>query len=1392
MPPQGAFVIVEKDLLRGYLDITAEYTKGRVIGYKLCVVEDWVLDNNKGFCCFLEPSHDPQDSVVVDIVRPKNYDFILATLQSTLQKAMVQQFEIKLDAVKDTLVGGGNAGNVVGIGIVCSGPASSIPTFKNLSLRYLDNSEPQDYESNRIAITYLATLRCLGCTGDSSATHNRSNSTSSNALPASKAVHEAISRAESIFRRSYKSYTMALSSLAQGSPNFNAESIPHAVESIIKDVKMALVHLHYLPFMTKIDGVFTTALTSALAKFQADYNAKWDMDKDKHQLIPTGLISPECITALLDRMMELKKKLDVLGFKTNDNKPQQTMSFPSIVRLFNERAKTDTRTASRRGSIPNTGVPSTTPPSSTPPSSTPSSGPNSGGEERERDPKDKQGAVKITDEDRALLENISTTTSHVEMKKKAKERKNKKEDPIEKELRRKLSLLSNASAHQLNPNPTSTHTPVPTPAPPPPPPPASSYDSADDTYVVCERERFARFAQEHGLSLGETEVLVGYRLYVVEEWMSKSSQLWSVVEFTGHQQDKILATAVSARSPPSSIRSSSEGSAPASPTKRKALASLMHHPSFSGFYSIHTPRGQMVLYDRSTASSTKLTLIPIPDGNFDAHISCLQLQITLHRFGCSVVPPVPVGVDAQTLPLELTFLKVHAPYLPPHMEVPLNPPQVKRTLAAATELVCEVQAALCHLNYLPLMSKIDGILDTRTVYAIKAFQKDHSHTAPDGKIDIGTYRDIRNSVVQLSNRLASLGFTPPYDPVRSYHKFNKLVKSFQTEYGAYPEAPGRNVLQALDKLNLGTGHESSGLSIRGAKGVEQYLPTTLPLQGNGCVSFIAKASDNIIIVLTSTHPTTQQIATTEHQTLQGTLTPLQPNPSASSPPPSITYSFPENESEKPQSQNHPFLSAPPSHSANNSPSLSAYPVSPALHPNQNSIPTLALSPLDAPTADHQPQQIYQLVIGSGNNSVSVLKRSVAGSPMIVCCTTNTPQAVVSPLVWDTYWVSVDSGTGWIVFGKGEIVQENILLKYRDNQPLAHVNYIGLSCWDNPVDFSQIRIGPPVARDIIDEVFISSARSTATEDEIKEITRDPWHRSGASRSLSTSPLPQRRAPSPSPSPSPSPAIASPPPSTHNNSAPNSAFSNSSLPSSLSSEYGYLYGGERERANFYAMENENRVSPVAWDENVDSEEDLFSDEDKYGHKASEEKELLKAHIIKLTEMLAAQKENTQALQEELADLTVCYTNLKEESIKAAAKLQANERLLKDMNEKYNRAFQVEIADILDRLSANSHSLQTYNVKIKRLDDIVQDVHKKNARNLFTTILYMLLTWVLALVAFIAMGITTITNSVRTAAMRLIPPPPTPSQSHAPDPAAELSLFVKEQKAKIDKFMGDLKED
>ena len=72
----------------------------------------------------------------------------------------------------------------------------------------------------------------MGCT-DVPATHNRSNSNSNNAVN-NKGVNDVISRAESVFRRTYRTYTAAIASLAQGSPNFNGESVPHAVESIIK------------------------------------------------------------------------------------------------------------------------------------------------------------------------------------------------------------------------------------------------------------------------------------------------------------------------------------------------------------------------------------------------------------------------------------------------------------------------------------------------------------------------------------------------------------------------------------------------------------------------------------------------------------------------------------------------------------------------------------------------------------------------------------------------------------------------------------------------------------------------------------------------------------------------------------------------------------------------------------------------------------------------------------------------------------------------------------------------------------------------------------------------------------------------------------------------------
>jgi len=225
----------------------------------------------------------------------------------------------------------------------------------------------------------------------------------------------------------------------------------------------------------------------------------------------------------------------------------------------------------------------------------------------------------------------------------------------------------------------------------------------------------------------------------------------------------------------------------------------------------------------------------------------------------------------------------------------------------------------------------------------------------------------------------------------------------------------------------------------------------------------------------------------------------------------------------------------------------------------------------------------------------------------------------------------------------------------------------------------------------------------------------------------------------------------------------------------------------------------MSPVSWEAHaMDSEEDVDSDVDKYTSAKAmiEEKEIMRNHIVRLTEMLTAQKEHSQALQEELAELTVCCATVKEESLKAHSAAQANERLLREMNEKFTRVLQMEIPDILERLSGNSHALQTYNVKIKRLDEIVQDVHKKNERNFFSTLFWTVLSWMLSVLGFLVLGVTMVTNGLKSAALRVLPSPSTatssPSSSFTLDPGADLSNFVEEQKQRIAKYMGDLKED
>lgn len=398
-----------------------------------------------------------------------------------------------------------------------------------------------------------------------------------------------------------------------------------------------------------------------------------------------------------------------------------------------------------------------------------------------------------------------------------------------------------------------------------------------------------------------------------------------MIEFTGNTEDKVTVCVVRSRHHAAMALSPSLGGA------KQGWLSLLQKSSGNGFYTIQTLRGQMVLFDRNNAGAPNVTLIHIPDGDFDKHIPTLRLQLTLRRLGCTPASHSSAPLSLQGMGGGDQFSRLYGPYLAPRA--------AQATLMdVTTSFVKEIQAALCHLNYLPLLAKIDGVFDTRTLYAIKAFQNDLKAQTqnptqspppqnPDGVLDASTYKAIRNQLMELCFKLEALGFTLPEDPVRNYQAFNEQMKKFQSAYGMYPEAPGKNLLQYLERLNVSTGSsEGSGFTMKGAKGVEQYLPTTLPDPGMGCVSFQARATDAIHVVLNAT-PTT------------GAIT----------------------------------------------------------------------------------GQFYNFVIGISNNTQTVLRRgSRTGEP---CAAGSSVQALVSPGVWDTYWVSIDVRSGWVAYGKVRTLSE---------------------------------------------------------------------------------------------------------------------------------------------------------------------------------------------------------------------------------------------------------------------------------------------------------------------------------------------------------------------------------
>lgn len=90
--------------------------------------------------------------------------------------------------------------------------------------------------------------------------------------------------------------------------------------------------------------------------------------------------------------------------------------------------------------------------------------------------------------------------------------------------------------------------------------------------------------------------------------------------------------------------------------------------------------------------------------------------------------------------------------------------------------------------------------------------------------------------------------------------------------------------------------------------------------------------------------------------------------------------------------------------------------------------------------------------------------------------------------------------------------------------------------------------------------------------------------------------------------------------------------------------------------------------------DASDDEFDDEVVFSREEREERDQLKQAVEKLTTALVAQQTENQRLRSQVEELSTSYTELKEQSLKAMAHLNINERLLREMTDKYSRTVMV----------------------------------------------------------------------------------------------------------------------
>ncbi|MBT4594966.1 hypothetical protein HOD08_03755, partial [bacterium] len=98
-------------------------------------------------------------------------------------------------------------------------------------------------------------------------------------------------------------------------------------------------------------------------------------------------------------------------------------------------------------------------------------------------------------------------------------------------------------------------------------------------------------------------------------------------------------------------------------------------------------------------------------------------------------------------------------------------------------------------------------------------------------------------------------------------------------------------------------------------------------------------------------------------------------------------------------------------------------------------------------------EIYEVVIGGWDNTKTVIRVQSLDQSVKEFTNKEFPEAMINPLEFQKYWISTNKGE--IVVGKGDIAEENVVLRWQDPYPVQRLKYVGLSTWNTPVTYRNV-------------------------------------------------------------------------------------------------------------------------------------------------------------------------------------------------------------------------------------------------------------------------------------------------------------------------------------------------